>query len=260
MQITTLLAQGNWVFAHKSLIKKYGSDTAILVGYLCSQQEQYQDWFYCTYEKIEEDLGIKKYTIRKCMQQLMEDDILLSKREGLPSKVFYLLDNDSLIQVFENESTLEAQNHLGLALSKTKGLAVSKTKGHYILSKNILNNKKEKITKKNFTRTKKTIPPFYKKYSFFKDEFSHIWFKEYLPMKVKKKASINPERLSKQLDKIQTFSNNNYSKALTILENSVNAGWTDFYELKDKPTYNKPTFTNRTGVTETYGKGRVESF
>ena len=70
-------------------------------------------------------------------------------------------------------------------------------------------------------------------FDFFKDDFKEIWEKEFIPLKKKKKGSITERALISQLNKIKKLSNNSYLIALQILENSVNGGWTDFYELKE---------------------------
>ena len=140
MDIKSLLSLGNWVFCHKTLIKKYDSDTAIIIGYLCNQQEQFQDWFYCTYSKIEEELGIKEYTIRKCIQKLIEDGILFTERQGLPCRTYYLINEEELTEIFTGQVLTKTK---GQATVKTKGQATVKTKGHIynktILNKNLIN-------------------------------------------------------------------------------------------------------------------------
>ena len=82
---------------------------------------------------------------------------------------------------------------------------------------------------------------FYLDFDFFKDEFKNIWINEFINLKKKKKASVTVRALTSQLNKIKEISKNDYETALKILENSVNAGWSDFYELK---TDNSKTHTN----------------
>lgn len=72
----------------------------------------------------------------------------------------------------------------------------------------------------------------YKSYPFFKEEFEKIWKEEFIPIKIKKKASVSIRSFKSGLNKIQTLSKNNYSIALSILKKSVDTGWTDFFELK----------------------------
>jgi len=122
-----------------------------------------------------------------------------------------------------------------------------------------INNKKNKqkkteiITKMERTKpskikesisAKSTLPNFYFDYGFFTNDFSKIWFDEFLPLKKRKKAAITERALNSQLKKISNYSQNNYDTALEILENSVNAGWSDFYPLKNKTNY---TPTNKLG-------------
>lgn len=84
-------------------------------------------------------------------------------------------------------------------------------------------------------------------FAFFTGDFQKIWEEEFLPLKKKKKASLTERALNSQLEKIQTLSNGDYNKALQILENTVNSGWTDFYPLKEKTFERKNTSrTNQT--------------
>lgn len=104
-------------------------------------------------------------------------------------------------------------------------------------------NQRLKIVKQT-TKGKKT-PVFYSEFLFFKDEFKEIWFDEFIPIKKKKKAATTERALISQLKRIGKLSGNNYNTALTILEKTVNSGWTDFYPIKNdleikknEPVYN----------------------
>jgi hypothetical protein len=260
MNISTILSSGNWVFAHKTLIKKYDAVTAILVGYLCSQQEQFQnDWFYCTYEKIEDELGIKKTSAQRVLHQLVDDGILSVKREGLPCRTYYMINEKELQQCFENEQnptkpplerrqktddfmtseSVDSTNHKGAGATPT---GVVENDPHYIFNKNINNKNIGANAPKTLKRSKKVLPKFYKDYSFFNKEFQEIWFDEFLPLKKRKKASLKETALIRQLNKIQTFSKGNDKIALQILTRSVDSGWSDFFELK--------TANNKTTITK----------
>ena len=80
----------------------------------------------------------------------------------------------------------------------------------------------------------------YSEFQFFKDEFKEIWINEFLPIKKKKKASTSDRALTSQLNKIKKLSNDKYMTALQILEKTVNAGYTDFYELKTNNNFQQP--------------------
>lgn len=84
----------------------------------------------------------------------------------------------------------------------------------------------------------------YNSFSFFNDEFGIIWFDEYLPVKVKKKAAITERAIKSQLNKINELSGGNYTLAKKILEKTVNSGWTDFYPLKEDSNNQKQTQPN----------------
>lgn len=105
--------------------------------------------------------------------------------------------------------------------------------GNALINSNINALRNNKKIKNSLKRTKKPVPKFYSNYSFFKDSFQSIWFDEFLPLKVRKKASLTERALTDQLNKIQKFSKGDFEIALEILKKSVNSGWSDFYELKD---------------------------
>lgn len=70
-----------------------------------------------------------------------------------------------------------------------------------------------------------------KKFPFYRGAFKNIWELEFLPLKIKKKASISERAIISQLNKINNWTGGDYDTALTILEKSVNSGWCDVYPL-----------------------------
>ena len=158
MNIKHLLSQGNWVFAHKTIIKKYDSDTAIIIGYLCSWQEKKQDWFSITYEYIENELGIKTYTCRKVFQKLIEDGILITKREGLPCKSYYYISEEALESLFDSgvysPVNPETTSHNENSMTRPKENSMT-----YINSINTINNNKNKINKNILSEEDEIKPP-----------------------------------------------------------------------------------------------------
>ena len=226
MHINQLLAQGNWVFAHKTLIKRYDSDTAIIVGYLCSLQETYQDWFYCTYEKMNEELGISTYTIKTSIQKLIDDEILITKREGMPCKTYYYLDEKNLSDVFYSDG-----HHRGLVLPKTYGLVLPKTYGH---NKNInnknnnikkINNKKNSSEKMERTKTNEIDFECSKEYV----SILKKWFRYKREKGQSYKSKTSRETVYKQL---RRFSNSTPSIAKQIVERSICNNWAGLFPLE----------------------------
>jgi hypothetical protein len=267
MNISNILAQGNWLFAHKTLIKKYDAETAIIVGYLCDKQTLFKkDWFYCVYEKIEEELGIKIYSIKKSIHALLYDNILLSKREGLPCRTYYQINEGVLLSIFEeNNNPLVPPKTEGLEHEFSGGLNSEFSGGHNNKLKPINTKTNKTINKKNIQkkliRTKKPlekIPELYLPYKFFKDEFSKVWFNEFLPLKIKKKASTTERALKQQLNNIEKFSNGDYDTAFEILTKSVNSGWVDFY-APTKSFNNKPNTSNNNPMgTHHFTKNKIK--
>jgi hypothetical protein len=139
----------------------------------------------------------------------------------------------------------------------TKESLVGGTKDSLVLYTN-KDNTKDNTKKSSINRTKKRIPTFYKNYSFFKKEFKEMWFEEFLPIKVKKKASTSDRALIRNLNKIQKYSDDDFDTALDILTKSVDSGWSDVYELDNrKKLRNGIGSRNHTKRKHEYDEGKT---
>lgn len=84
--------------------------------------------------------------------------------------------------------------------------------------------------------------------SFFNDTDFQIVWKEFMSIRVRKKASNSDRAIKAIINKIIKLSKNNKSYALQMVDRSVNSGWSDVWELKDYvvPVKDKkPTDTSR---------------
>ena len=243
--ITSFLNSGNWVFAHKFLIRELSSDAALIIGLFSSIQTpgKNKGWFYCTHSRIEDEIGIKVKAARTSIHLLLRSKFIIAKRQGIPCKTWYKLEEDNLLEFFKATKIK----------SYPKGEDKTYPKGEDLYRKNLDSKNKKSI----INNTQKRFPKFYKQFDFFQKDFKRLWFNEFIPLKNRKKASISPEQLEKQLDKIKTYSNNNYDTALEILEKSINSGWADFFPIKNNYKKSTNSLGSRNGNTrtETYREG-----
>lgn len=98
--ILGLVSSTGFIAVNKNLIKLFGTDAAILIGHFASLQNLHKTWFYNTATQIEEATGIKIFSIRKAVKTLKEAGVLQVDKRGIPAKLYYLLDEVKLIEIF----------------------------------------------------------------------------------------------------------------------------------------------------------------
>ncbi len=84
--------------------------------------------------------------------------------------------------------------------------------------------------------------------SFFNDaDFQTVWT-EYMSIRVRKKASNTDRAIKGAITNLNKLSNGSKRKAIAIVDQSVNSGWTGLFEPKDyvvKVSEKKPTNTKQ---------------
>ena len=104
-EMKALLQCGKWSFLSKPLIKRFGLETAVIIGHFCSLQVMTKrSWFVCTHEEIEDVLDIKLPTARKAVKILKETGIMQAKRKGMPCKTFYKLNFKLIHEIMEGNT------------------------------------------------------------------------------------------------------------------------------------------------------------
>jgi hypothetical protein len=103
MNILKLISSDSYIVVNKHLVRELGTDAAILLGHLSSCQNYHGDWFFQTYERIEDETGIKRHTARVAMKSMIDIGILSSKREGIPCRTFYSIDTFKLQVLLNND-------------------------------------------------------------------------------------------------------------------------------------------------------------
>jgi hypothetical protein len=85
--VSLLLDAGGWFPTHRALIKKIGIEAAVVLQYLINYKSRVGDsdgWFYCTIEKMKDELGISTRTQRRLIGNLIEENLIESKQMGGP--------------------------------------------------------------------------------------------------------------------------------------------------------------------------------
>lgn len=83
---------------------------------------------------------------------------------------------------------------------------------------------------------------------FFKDEDFQVIWREYMSVRIKKKASNTDRAIKGAITNLNKLCNGNKRKAIAIVDQSVNSGWTGLFEPKDyvvKVSEKKATNTNK---------------
>jgi len=84
--------------------------------------------------------------------------------------------------------------------------------------------------------------------SFFNDEDFQIVWAEYMTIRIRKKASNTARAIKGAITNLNKLCNGSKRKAIAIVDQSVNSGWTGLFEPKDyvvKVSEKKPTNTNK---------------
>lgn len=132
MNILNILANDNYFIYNKDIAKHMGTDVAIILGLLCNRYNYYQkenkltiidnkEYFYCTRETIYDETGLKESCQRKAMKILEDINILEYKKIGIPSKNYYYINTQKLLQTLENLSSLKNK---GLEVQENNDLSL----------------------------------------------------------------------------------------------------------------------------------------
>ena len=129
-----LLSSSAFLIVNKQLAKQVGLKGAVLLADLISKEEYFisngmtDGWFFNTEANIERDTTLTSYQQRKCIKNLKSQELIQTKRMGVPAKQYFKI-NEQLV--------LKKLNNLSLSKSTT-----------------INKNKEIKITNKYFKKPK----------------------------------------------------------------------------------------------------------
>ena len=114
MGVLQIIAKENFITYSKVAARKLGVNAAVLLGQFCSYQNLAEGEFYREQSLIAEDTCLSVYEIRKAVDVLVENELLVVERKGVPAKNFYKIDenklSDFLISRCEKFTHLEVEN------------------------------------------------------------------------------------------------------------------------------------------------------
>lgn len=118
MILTNFLASNSYIITNKFLIQIVGLESAILLGELCSEYNYWNktnqltddEWFFSTRENIENNTGLSDYKQRVALNKLIEKKLILTRRMGVPCKVYYKINENEIIKLCNEAKKQDSQN------------------------------------------------------------------------------------------------------------------------------------------------------
>lgn len=129
------LSSSSFLVINKALIKKFGPDTSAVISLLIDKQKYFEKkhpeengWFFFINERLEEDLCLALYSVRKIKKQLVEEGVLIVDKKGVPSKDWFKIDYlklGSLLDIdFPRNEYLGVTSSIGLGVTSSVGLYI----------------------------------------------------------------------------------------------------------------------------------------
>lgn len=112
MNVLPLIASSSYITLNKNLIRIFGIEAAAIVGMFASiANYNDNDWFYATYERIEEELGLGKHVAAKAIEKIYDAGILIDKREGIPCRRHFRFQEVELMNFLslKNQTTSRSE-------------------------------------------------------------------------------------------------------------------------------------------------------
>ena len=223
MGVLQIIAKENFITYSKVVARKLGVNAAVLLGQFCSYQNLAEGEFYREQSLIAEDTCLSVYEIRKAVDVLVENELLVVERKGVPAKNFYKIDenklSDFLISRCEKFTHLEIEN-FDIYNKKNKD------------EKN--NNNKEKEEDKK----KAEVLPVEKVKEKTLDEVIEAQplsiqqpLREFVKMRKAIKKPITTHGLELAVKKLHELAKTE-SEAVAVIEQSVMNSWQGFFALK----------------------------
>lgn len=252
VDIISLLSTDGYIMCNKTIIKMFGADCAILIGELCAEYNYYKargelenNSFFSTQENIEANTGLNAYAQRKAIKLLVEANILVVEKKGLPAKYYYSIVTDSLIKLFtaspSNFEGLEVQN---LNINNNKQKTINE-----VISKDITNSENFLINEPETKPKKKSS--LYRKCLEMIDEFTnlpdlHSALVDYLEfrLEVKDKPLIGANQFKGLLRSLDKAVEQSHQEYIDIVLFSLSKGWLNFYPIPQNSGKSKCPDTN----------------
>ena len=218
-----IIARENFITYSKVVARKLGVNAAVLLGQFCSYQNLAEGEFYREQSLIAEDTCLSIYEIRKAVDVLVENELLVVERKGVPAKNFYKIDEDKLSELLITRC--EKFTHL-----EVENLDISYKEKNKCENNNY--NKKEEEEKKTSNL------PVAKAKEKSLDEVIEAQplsiqqpLREFVKMRKAIKKPITTHGLELAVKKLHELAKTE-SEAVAVIEQSVMNSWQGFFALK----------------------------
>lgn len=251
MNIISILASDAYLTVNKELAKEVGLEAAALFGELASEYMYWQQqgkideegYFFSTVENVERATTLSDYQQRKALKKLSELGLVNSKRKGQPAKRYICINSELVLKFFENKNF----NNLKTESEKTKELDFKffETNNNKIIK----TREKEQEKEQDINITAKAVSGKSKTTYFPLDEELNEAFKDFLEMRKKKRVPNTDRAIKLAINKLEdlskdAFGNMDSNKAIKIIDQSILAGWTSLYPLKENNQNKAKATTN----------------
>lgn len=223
MGVLQIIAKENFITYSKVAARKLGVNAAVLLGQFCSYQNLAEGEFYREQSLISEDTCLSVYEIRKAVDVLVENELLVVERKGVPAKNFYKIDEDKLSELLITRC--EKFTHL-----EVENLDISYKEKNKCENNNY--NKKEEEDKKTSNL------PVAKAKEKSLDEVIEAQplaiqqpLREFVKMRKAIKKPITTHGLELAVKKLHELAKTE-SEAVAVIEQSVMNSWQGFFALK----------------------------
>ena len=221
------LAAGNYIAVNRSLIKVFGLEGAVLIGELASEAKYWNDrdkledgWFFSTIENVEEATGLSGYQQRKALSELTKSGVVETTQKGIPKKRYVRIHFMELVNLV-NDKSLKNFTTVGEETSPLES---------------------EKLDTNNYNEQPREQKKERKKPSAFDaiiaertdNEKLREVIGEFIRMRSRIGKPLTNYALTLRLNKLWRLGSTD-DERIAIAEQSVGAGWQDFYELKEEP-------------------------
>lgn len=187
--IVKLLSQNSFIMCNKTIIKKYGTNVAVLLGALCGYQTMNGDKeFYIQQEQISEDTGLSEYEIRQALKVLCKNGVVIISRKGQYTRNYYHIEQESLLNALIKEPCFTGAKFTAVKFTAVKIKPVKGFTGVKFAPVNnyIYRNNSSSYIKKERVNKKRSVYTYTKKVGVFDTKFEQFW-SEY-PKKINKQG------------------------------------------------------------------------
>ena len=223
INIVSLLASDNYFVVNRDLIKIIGLKPAVLFSELCSEQNFFNKkedseecvWFYATQDKLQDKTGLSAYEQREALKVLVEENLVETKKQGIPCQTWYKICLEQVVKNFDNKK---------LKNSTTRSENFSQHTNNNNKEEVNYNNKNNNIEQKPKTDC---IDDYFK--NFTNNERLLTALRDFKEYRKKKREALTEQAVKLLLKKLDGFT---VEEQIEALETSMLSGWVGVFPKK----------------------------